>query len=62
MILGTVYEIQLIRFELSKVEVIFLDRHNKITQYWFDAIEELDKAIQSANAFLNSDDKQGTLF
>jgi putative pNL871104_p1 len=62
MILGTVYEIQLIRFELSKVEVIFLDRHNKITQYWFDAIEELDKAIQNANAFLNSDDKQGTLF
>ena len=62
MILGTVYEIQLIRFELSKVEVIFLDRHNKITQYWFDTIEELDKAIQSANAFLNSDDKQGTLF
>ena len=62
MILGTVYEIQLIRFESSKVEVIFLDRHNKITQFWFDTIEELDKAIQSANAFLNSDDKQGTLF
>lgn len=62
LILGSIYEIQLVRFELSKVEVIFLDRYNKITQFWFDTIEELDKAIQSANAFLNSDDKQGTLF
>lgn len=62
MILGSIYEIQLIRFESSKVEVIFLDRHNKITQFWFDTIEELNQAIQNANNFLNKDEKQGTLF
>lgn len=62
MILGSIYEIQLIRFEASKVEVIFLDRHNKITQFWFDTIDDLNQAIQNANDFLNKDDKQGTLF
>lgn len=62
MILGSIYEIQLIRFESSKVEVIFLDRHNKITQFWFDTIDDLNQAIQNANDFLNKDDKQGTLF
>ena len=62
MILGSIYEIQLIRFEASKVEVIFLDRHNKITQFWFDTIDDLNQAIQNAKDFLNKDDKQGTLF
>ena len=62
MILGSIYEIQLIRFESSKVEVIFLDRYNKITQFWFDTIEELNQAIQNANNFLNKDEKQGMLF
>lgn len=62
LILGSIYEIQLVRFELSKVEVIFLDRYNKITQFWFDTIEELDKAIQSANDFLNKNENQDSLF
>ena len=62
LILGSIYEIQLVRFELSKVEVIFLDRFNKITQFWFDTIEELDKAIQSANDFLNKNENQDSLF
>ena len=62
LILGSIYEIQLVRFELSKVEVIFLDRYNKITQFWFDTIEELDKAIQNANDFLNKNENQDSLF
>ena len=62
LILGSIYEIQLVRFELSKVEVIFLDRYNKITQFWFDTIEELDKAIQSSNDFLNKNENQDSLF
>ena len=62
MILGSIYEIQLIRFESSKVEVIFLDRHNKITPFWVDTIEDLNQAIQNATDFLNKDHKQGTLF